>query len=344
MIIVQQKSLISNIAGLISRALPIYASSGTAANIVSAIYNNYYESTGTTGSVSGDISSLTAAQKANMMLTWVNDLNGTYDAGATPNRLIKDYTVQANAAAGGSLPGSGWVTLATVTGNVYKSRMHKLSFTGYNWWRIDVTGVGSGATTYAFKVSLHTNPSNANFGHAYFGDSIGSQCMDHTDPGTQTCDSFDNLVGGSYPPMINASNPGWTTDTLAPFASTWLAGLPIKYAWYALGVNDAQVQNDGHYETNAQAFINAAWALGITTVIPSITYAQDRDANVQTYLTAQNTVLAANPGKTIRGTDLYNLFKADPATLVSADHLHPTDIGRVAYRTAVASTASGFIQ
>jgi acyl-CoA thioesterase-1 len=119
---------------LISRSKPAFASSGTASNANDANYDTIWRSSAaisasTPAWLAYDLSSVPAAQRAQVYVGWYNDpITYPYDHvmdGSNAYNSIKDYTIQVNAAAGGgSAPTTGWTTLATVTGNVYHSRSH----------------------------------------------------------------------------------------------------------------------------------------------------------------------------------------------------------------------------
>src|SRR5439155_8155544 len=107
-----------------------------AANANDADYSTYWR-----GSIPGwiayDLSHVPAAQRGQVIVGWYNDPSTSpYDhtiVGEVAYNSIRDYTVQANAAAGGtSAPTTGWVTLATGTGNRYHAREHLVDMTGHN--------------------------------------------------------------------------------------------------------------------------------------------------------------------------------------------------------------------
>ena len=69
-----------------------------------------------------DLSSVPAAKRGRVVVGWYNDpQTSPYDhsvPGEEAYNNLRDYTLQANpAASGGAAPTSGWVTLASVTGN-----------------------------------------------------------------------------------------------------------------------------------------------------------------------------------------------------------------------------------
>ena len=96
-----------------------------------------------------DLSAVPAANRGQVLVLWYNDpqtmqYDHTY-VGVHPcckwvgYAIPSSYTLQGNAAPGGALPSSGWVTLATVSGNVLHSRQHLVDLTGYGWLRMRVT-------------------------------------------------------------------------------------------------------------------------------------------------------------------------------------------------------------
>src|SRR6266567_5712112 len=74
-----------------------------------------------------DLSGVPAVQRGQVVLVWYDDTpgEGAYDPGLIANSYInqaRDYTIDVNPAAGGTLPTSGCVTKATVAGSTYHSR------------------------------------------------------------------------------------------------------------------------------------------------------------------------------------------------------------------------------
>src|SRR5947199_206924 len=78
-----------------------------------------------------DLSSVPAASRGRVVVAWYNDpTTNSYDHNfvgilrpvGIANDIPASYTIEGNAALGGSLPALGWVTLASVSGNSYHSR------------------------------------------------------------------------------------------------------------------------------------------------------------------------------------------------------------------------------
>ena len=102
-------------------------------------YNTAWRSNGVPATLALDLSGVAAAMRQSILVAWYNDDTYSYDhtliSGSGYNNP-GSYTIEANAAAGGgAAPATGWVVLATVTGNHLHSYSHYLSFAGYNWIR-----------------------------------------------------------------------------------------------------------------------------------------------------------------------------------------------------------------
>src|SRR6185312_6858802 len=141
---------------LISRGLPAFTSSGIypARDANDGDYDTVWRGSSKSW-LAYDLSTVPSSRRSRILVAWYNDpITTPYDyalAGDVAYNEPRDYTVQANAAhGGGAAPSSGWVTLATVTGNRYHSRQHLVDFAGYNWIRLNVSAVnGSPGNTDA---------------------------------------------------------------------------------------------------------------------------------------------------------------------------------------------------
>jgi hypothetical protein len=131
---------------LISRNCPAFVSDGTPSGANDSNYGTTWR-----GAVPGwivyDLSEIPVAQRSQVIVVWYNPDIYDYDF-IVKNHwaygILKDYTIEGNNTAGGAdaAPPSGWVTLATVTGNTYPARQHLVNLTGYNWIRINISQAG----------------------------------------------------------------------------------------------------------------------------------------------------------------------------------------------------------
>jgi lysophospholipase L1-like esterase len=255
---------------------------------------------------------------------------------------LKNYTIELNAAPGGSVPSSGWVTSVTVTNNHYHSRTHLVDMTGYNWIRINVTASdgSSGNNDAAINFDVHDASQGANDSWFFLGDSITQDGMHHYEH-----DSNGASVGNNFSEGIAAARPGyfpafedagigglWSTDG-AQNINTWLALTPAKYIGLSYGSNDANACSSptdfyNHYVT----MVNAVLAAGRIPVIPTIPGSKTANiTNCGPGFNAQiQNIYNAYP-QVIHGPDLWTFFRNNPG-LISGDNLHPNAAGYAAMR------------
>lgn len=299
-----------------------------------------------------DLSSVPLYQRQQILLIWYNDTPGI--GSYNPSLILQNYfnnpnayTIDVNAAPGGALPTSGWVTKITETNNVYHSRQYTFNMAGYNWIRINVTAIlGS---TFNNNAELDMDIHDAHLGvqddWIFYGDSITVTGLNHDDSGGH---------GNVAPVQVHASKPlfypawenagifGYTAADFVPLMATYLPLFPGKYAAVNLGTNDA---NGGgslvtSFSSNMQSIITSILNAGKIPVIPHIPYGLTANilANGPTINTAIDNLIAANPG-CIAGPDLWAYFQANQS-LISGDQIHPTDpAGYAAYRTQWANWA-----
>jgi lysophospholipase L1-like esterase len=328
---------------LISRGVPVFASSQiyAASNANDGDYSTYWR-----GSIPGwiayDLSKVPAAQRGRVIVAWYNDpATSPYDhtiVGEVAYNSLRDYTVQANAAPGGtSAPSAGWVTLATVTGNHYHSRTHLVDMTGYTWIRLNITaGDGSsGNSDASFNLDVHDASQGAQDSWIFYGDSITEDGMHH-EPINGT-GNFSQLVNaarpGTYPAYEDGGTYGLVSADGAQRIATWLSTFPGRYVALSFGTNDANGCGDttsfyNNYVTMVQAVLSA----GKVPVVPTIP--ASKTANVQSCGPAFNAKIqalyTAFP-QIVKGPDLWTFFKNNPS-LIGSDNLHPSAAGYAAYR------------
>jgi lysophospholipase L1-like esterase len=342
---------------LISRGVPIVASSAlyhaTSAN--DGDYNTEWRSNGAPATLALDLSSVPVAQRQNIWLAWYND--GTY---AYNHALINQpgynnagsYTIEANAApGGGAAPATGWVSLASLSGNVLHSYSHYLNFAGYNWIRGDFT-VSDGSVLnadIAINLDVYSANNGVTDGWFFSGDSITANCMRHNrvlaqdqnNPGTQIAiatPSFgvqvNAIVGNNTPVQENGGIPGFTSGNMTAYLAGWLQHIPSKYVTINLGTNDAS--NSGNAVTfyaNMQQLVQTVIAAGKVPVVPTIPYSTDpkRMANIPALNDQIRALYLAYP-VIVPGPDLWTYYLNNPQ-YISTDHVHPNAQGCVAYRT-----------
>src|SRR4051812_423180 len=329
---------------LISRGVPVYASS----QIYPATYaNDSSYGTNWRGTIPGwialDLSRVPAAQRHQAIVAWYNDpATSPYDhtvVGDVAYNNLRDYTVDANAApGGGAAPTSGWVTLATVTGNRYHSRSHLVDLTGYNWVRLNITaGDGSsGNSNAAINLDVHDAGQGVQDSWIFYGDSVTEDGMFHYSDGS-TVGNFAELINASRPGDYPAYEDGgiwglWSTDG-AQHMAAWLTAFPGKYVGLAYGTNDANAcGNTTTFYNSYVTMVQAVLAAGKIPVVPTIPWA--RTANVQSCgpgFNARIQALYAAYPQIVHGPDLWTFFSTSQ-TLIGSDNLHPSTAGYGAYR------------
>lgn len=304
-----------------------------------------------------DLSGVQSSQRGLVLVHWDQSaVTGAYDCNlisTTPNNIATSYTIDVNSGAGGgSPPGSGWVTKATVSASEpYHSRQHLVDMTGNNWLRINVTAITGSVSNNNVALNMDVHDAHASSGGIASdswlcaGDSItqrGFMWDDTGGIGFVMPQQIANLFPTYYPCWESAGMGGWTaTDAQAVF-STWLTLFPGKYVTLNFGTNDANL--GGSYVTNfsskMQSMITSALGASKTVVIPTIPWINtttQAQTNVNTLNGQIATLISSNPG-CIAGPDLYTFFSTHQSD-ISSDGIHPTDPalsqgnGYVDYRT-----------
>lgn len=331
---------------LLSRSIPVFATTGTAANATSSNYNNVCTSTGTPQEIALDISGIPPNQKTSNEFYWWNVGSQFYfdyaHAGGLGGSLTNGpvaYTIDGNTAAGGTKPTSGWTNLVTVTGNVYTSRKHSIVLTGYNWVRINVTS--SSNTNVAIKVDLY-DTSQGSALILNVGDSRYNYSMYTNNPsnnptyGTTTCDAFTNLVfpiTDFFMPQINMGMSGFNSTDVSPLVSGWMTDFPgAKYATVNLGTNDAnQGAFSSAYTTAMTTIVNALQTAGATVYLETI--GATTDATVNGRLTSYNGAIPGIIASTgcKAGADIFTLYTNNINLM--GDALHMGSAGQTLERT-----------
>jgi lysophospholipase L1-like esterase len=342
---------------LISRGAPIVAStalySATSAN--DGDYNTEWRSNGAPATLALDLSSVPVAQRQHIWLMWYND--GTY---AYNHALINQpgydnagsYTIEANAAPGGGAPpATGWIALASLSGNVLHSYSHYLNFIGYNWIRGNFTASDGSVLNEDIALNLDVYSANNGVTDGWFfdGDSITANCMGHNkvlaedenNPGKQITiatpsfgEQVNAIVGNNTPAQENGGIPGFTSGDMIAYLAGWLQHIPSKYVTINLGTNDAANSgNAAAFYASMRQLVQAVIAAGKIPVVPTIPYSTDpaRLANIPALNDQIRALYLAYP-IIVAGPDLWTYFRNNPR-YVSTDHLHPNAQGCVAYRT-----------
>ncbi len=343
---------------LISRSIPAYSSDDCFANYPASRANDADYSTqwrscaaqpssGSPVTISYDLSGIASDSRKNVVLAWYNDpTTSPYDhtiiLPTFAYNMPANYTIQANSAAGGSLPGSGWVTLVTVTGNVFHSRQHVLNLEGYNWIRMSVTATDGAVANFdvSLNMDIHNSSSGVIDNWLFLGDSVTQYGLQHDSTHGNT---FGQLVNASnntyYPLQENGGIAGASSTNAVASISAWLTNFPGKFVVLNYGTNDANLAGAGDptigttFYNNLLSLVNTIETAGKIAIIPHIIYGKTTNilSNAPTLNTKIDQLYTDHPS-IIRGPDLWSYFNTNES-YISGDNIHPTDpAGYTAYR------------
>lgn len=329
---------------LISRSVPCFASSDYPASANDNSYSTSWRAT-IPGWIAYDLSAAPVSQRGQVVLVWYN--TDTYDYDHTPKNsyyvgIPKNYTIEGNAADGGSssAPTTGWVTLATVTNNIYHSRQTVVNLTGYNWIRLNISSLETqGGSNTCINVDVYDASRGVQDDWIFFGDSITAGGMAVSD--TNTFGQMINAAKPGYYPIGECGGIGGIFSWHgAQYINTWLSVFPGKYVGIAYGTNDAWGNQTGAaaYYTNIETIVNAVLAAGKVPVVSKIPYSTNADVanNVPSYNAQIDALYAAYP-QVVKGPNFWTFFQNNPS-LLGSDGVHPSDAGYVALRQQWANT------
>ncbi|MEI6509176.1 MAG: SdrD B-like domain-containing protein, partial [Bacteroidota bacterium] len=345
---------------VISWGQPAYASdeSGTkfASNVTVApgnsvnntAYDTYdfhsWKSVSVPAWVAIDLSAVPSAQRGLVDVLWYNT-TAEYDccgiaSGGSFNGLPKNYTIEANAAAGGNAtpPASGWVTLATITNNTLHDRENIVNLTGYNWIRLNISSVNGTDTfvqlTHFDVFDISTTGGVPQDSWIFYGDSITLGATNYAEVSYQSIKNFtfSTLILSQLPSYFPAQTDGGIVGAAISdgvnHINSWLSNFPGRYVDISYGTNDAtnntsSVTFYNNYALTIQAVINA----GKIPIVPKIPWASNTttQSNVPR-LNQQINNLYDNYPQIIRGPDFYTYFY-DNQSLISSGDVHPTAQG-----------------
>src|SRR5256712_710921 len=342
---------------VISRGVPAYTNDSCA--VASSANDSSYDtqwwtcatpSTAAPLYLAYDLSGVPVANRGQVLVLWFNDPQTmqydytyvevhpccTWKAFGIPS----GYTLEANAAPGGTLPTSGWVALATVSGNALHSRQHSLNLSGYNWFRMNVTASVGSTKDYGVILNLDIHDASAGFQDdwIFYGDSITEGAMAH-----QSHREFGGT--GKWAQLINAARPsnfpafeaGAIGGTLSADGVKsihgWLALFSGRYVGLAYGTNDAiWAVSPATFYANYVTLVQAVLAAGKVPIVPKIAWGCTPEilANVPALNQKLDALYTAYP-QIVRGPDLWSYFQANQS-LISGDCIHPTGQGSFGMR------------
>ena len=325
---------------VISRNCPAYSGSGQATAGNDEHYFTFWNGTAP-DYLAYDLSSVPEENRKIVNAVWYN--TSTYDnIGIYVSRNMEpsDYTIEINAAPGGTYPEDGWEVIETVNDNTLSSRQHIVHLEGYNWIRIDITGVDGKETGNAsINFDIHDVSDGVTDSWIFYGDSITAGGMNNC-YGTGFATHINQLDERYFPVQENGGIGGLTSIDGKDNIDRWLATYPGKYVSIAYGTNDVW----GHYITTQQYYentvymINAVLAAGKIPVLPTIPYASD--AGIAPYLDDFNAVIDRiyeEYPQVIKGPDFDVYFREHPEML-SGDGVHPSSEGYAEMRRIWAET------
>jgi hypothetical protein len=282
---------------------------------------------------------LSSASLGQALVAWYN-VAGGWDhqlSGGAGYNLPSSYTIDANAASGGALPTSGWITLASAVDQHYNGRQFLLDLTGYRWVRMNVTTAVGGPPAFDLDViDLRVVGNDSWF---FGGDSITSDGMtlDETYQGRQAASpnfmaQVNAAMPSHFPSQLDGGVGGISASVAAgtyqwngtkggghDYLKEWLAVVPSRYVTLSYGTNDVGAPVADFYEAMS-ILVQDVLAAGRTPIVPTIPWRCNADV---TPYNAQIAALYTAYPQVVRGPDLYAFFNAN-RSYISSDCVHPT--------------------
>jgi lysophospholipase L1-like esterase len=327
---------------VISRNVPAYAGSNpaTASTGNDEHYFSFW-SAQCPDYLAYDLSGVPEENRQVIDAVWYN--TSAYDVvGMYVNRNMEpsDYTIEVNAAPGGTYPESGWEVVETVADNTLASRQHIVEFAGYNWIRICLTQADDKENGMAsINFDIHDVSQGISDSWLFLGDSITAGGMNNC-YGTGFATYIHRLDESYFPIQENGGIGGITSKDGLEHIDTWLATFPGQYVSIAYGTNDAWGNQTGaeQYYQNTKSMLDKVLALGKTPVLPKIPHAEE--AGVADHLGDYNAMidrLWAEYPEVIQGPDFDAILTEHPEYL-SGDGVHPNSEGYEEMRRIWAET------
>ena len=326
---------------VISRNCPAYAGNNpaSAASGNDDFYYSFWNSTAP-DYLAYDLSDVPEENRKIIDAVWYNpssfDVIGMY---VNRNSEPSDYTIEVNAAPGGEYPEDGWEIVETVTGNTLNSRQHIVNFEGYNWIRLNVSGVDEkGSGTCMVNFDIHDVSDGVSDSWIFFGDSITAGGM-HNWMGKGFASYINELDSIYFPVQENGGIGGLTSTDGRDNIDRWLSTCQAAYVSIAYGTNDAWGNwgDSQKYYENTVYMIEAILTAGKKPVLPKIPYSTNPDVGpyVPDYNAMIDRIYEEYP-QVIPGPDFYSYFEEHPEQL--SDGVHPDTDGYDAMRQMWAET------
>ncbi|MCL2066259.1 MAG: GDSL-type esterase/lipase family protein [Treponema sp.] len=325
---------------LVSRGRPTITNTGvTAPQLVDGLYlpatwpETWRPNAG--GWVSIDVGAGTGITE--LILLWT--ASHIYDHNDTGAGAPTSYRIHTSSDSSNGNPNNGtWNEVVTVTGNAYRTRTHKIPFTGQRWVRFQIPNPYSGPQVMINEIELHDNTDEKVDGWLFFGDSITAHAFNrHTDRTPAFADLvWDDGKGSHRPMQINAGVGGdkaaWAYNRLE---ETLAQNDGIRVVAICLGTNDhdGRLQQQQEYRENMRALIRLAARppYNKKVIVPAIPWTEDgRDLAPIIQMNLFIEQLRIEEGLPL-GPDFYTLFLDPddeyPALFPTNDLLHPNDLG-----------------
>lgn len=320
---------------IISRNCPAYT--GDTPTLITGANDEFYYSSWNASApdyLAYDLSGVPEENRQVIDAVWYNysayDVIGQY---VNRNMEPSDYTIEINAAPGGEYPVDGWEIVETVSGSTLSSRQHIVSFAGYNWIRMRVTGADEKeGGSIQLNLDIHDVSGGVTDNWIFFGDSITAGGMTNW-LGTGFATYIHQIDSKYFPVQECGGIGGIRSSDGKENIDRWLSTCPAVYVSLAYGTNDAWGNGGGvqNYYENTVYMIEAILAAGKTPILPKIPYSTNPD--VGTYVPDYNEMVERiyeEYPQVIQGPDFYSYFEAHPEQL--ADGVHPDTDGYDAMR------------
>lgn len=340
---------------IISVGAPAYASTGVAANANDADYDSTWTADGS-GWIAYDLSSVAPERRRSVAVAWYTSPDDGHSVGPlqgvcpvwSGRPYLSNYTVAVNPALGGGpAPESGWVDVATTTGNTSLSRQEMVAFEGYNWLRLS----GSGPNGLSINVDVADASAGSDEGWLFLGDSITAGYAGHVsvaDPSGRQVRSLTDLLseatnGASRPIAENGGTSCARSYDALAWITPMLDSFPGRYVTLNFGTNDGWggAGDPQAYGVNMGMLVDEVLARGLIPVVPTIPWPNNTgvwQAGVEA-MNAEIERLYRERSDVIRGPDLYLLTKGRTELFREPGDVHPNEAGSALIRSAWADAA-----
>lgn len=327
------------------------AANGTLSSLRQTLWDNSeWKSTGGgyPATINFDLSGFAAESRRHLAMAWgCNGYIGDADlTGGDTYSMPGDYVIEGNAGAGGgSAPGSGWVTLASVTANTRRMRTHRFmnaaSETGtpYNWVRIRFTAgaasnnPGNNACALAF-VDVFNVRAGGFDSFAIFGDSITAEGARASEGMGAAFKTACAAIGYPAPMLETVGVPFMKASDCATggFGRTqWLrfiAETACRNIIICFGTNDAGdsgTPSPSTFKASLQELAQDCRKVGKRPFIQTIPWSPDTNRQTRIAQLAPKLVELWNEqGSALgRGPDFYTAYLNNPGAY-AGDTTHPT--------------------